>query len=467
MKKYTLFWYLYRSFSLSLFALFLSFSSISTALDMGNVEGRIRTLENKRDKDTAEIDSLEREVKRLKRTLQSDAKQVDTRLKAVDKKVSQTKKTTHKRIESVQKLVELDKRRITMNGFLTAGWATTDDDVQIADTKFENDGTPRPDSKVGLQTSFWLTEQASATVQLLALGNQRFDIDAGWGYLSYQLTDDLSVRGGRFKIPIYYLSDSQDVGFSYPSLRPPIEFYADKHDTWEAIELLYKIETGMYIHSFQAGWGSFAYPDYDLSLSSNVMISSLEGTDAYSLNYTVSRGPLNLRLGYSQFTIETGVEGAKAADVTTAGVGLDNIVPIATAAIFYDDGTYTAIAEYASVSPEDGLLPAEDKAYILFGRYFGRWFPFLGWSTLETSDDTNDIAARITALGTVEEFLSAHESKSQSFGIRYNATKGTSVTFEYNHFTSFEDTSGPFIKALSDISGESLNLMSVSFDAVF
>lgn len=48
-----------------------------------------------------------------------------------------------------------------------------------------------------------------------------------WLYLQYQATRSISVRLGRQRMPFFDFSETNDVGFAYPWITPPIQVYTD------------------------------------------------------------------------------------------------------------------------------------------------------------------------------------------------------------------------------------------------
>lgn len=88
--------------------------------------------------------------------------------------------------------------------------------------------TLRPESRIGVQGKYTLNEQAGLTMQLVSRGT-RATPDVAWAFGSYKINQDFEVYLGRKRIPLYYYSDFQDIGVSYPWVAPPPELYG-----WEA-----------------------------------------------------------------------------------------------------------------------------------------------------------------------------------------------------------------------------------------
>lgn len=88
-----------------------------------------------------------------------------------------------------------------------------------------------PDSKLGLQGSVALDDQRfSITAQAVARGAYRGAVDLEWLYASYKLNDNITLQAGRKRLPMFYYSDAQDIGFSLPWTHLPSWLYG-----WQAV----------------------------------------------------------------------------------------------------------------------------------------------------------------------------------------------------------------------------------------
>src|ERR1700729_352835 len=83
------------------------------------------------------------------------------------------------------------------------------------------------DSLFGVQVSARLTPKLSAVVQVISQQNydDTFRPHVEWANLKYQITPDFNVRIGRTALGVFLVTDSLNVGFAIPWVRPPIEIY--------------------------------------------------------------------------------------------------------------------------------------------------------------------------------------------------------------------------------------------------
>ncbi|HHO67591.1 MAG TPA: hypothetical protein ENK12_01040, partial [Gammaproteobacteria bacterium] len=117
---------------------------------------------------------------------------------------------------------------ITLNGFLTVGATKSNSTTASENGNITDDVGFDEDSRVGIQISADINDRMSVTAQLLGRAdrNQNFDAEFDWGFVSYALGEDLTVRGGKLKFPTFLVSEYIEVGYAYPWIRPPAEVYA-------------------------------------------------------------------------------------------------------------------------------------------------------------------------------------------------------------------------------------------------
>lgn len=88
--------------------------------------------------------------------------------------------------------------------------------------------TFQPDTKAGIQFSYDFTDHISFTSQIVRRATDNssdWDKNLQWAYLTYKLADSWSVDVGRKRIPLFYYSDFQDVGFAYTMITPTSAMY--------------------------------------------------------------------------------------------------------------------------------------------------------------------------------------------------------------------------------------------------
>ena len=100
-----------------------------------------------------------------------------------------------------------------------------------------------PDSVLGAQGIFAFDARTRATVQAHIAPNHQDRIRPriAWAYLSHELTPQLTVRGGRLRLPMLMNSDSHRINFRQPWVRQPVEVYGlNPFFTLDGADLLYR-----------------------------------------------------------------------------------------------------------------------------------------------------------------------------------------------------------------------------------
>ena len=83
----------------------------------------------------------------------------------------------------------------------------------------------RPETRLGVQGQADFGSGLSATVQLTARPLERQHLNLEWLYLGYKITPEWTLQVGRKRLPLYYYSDFQDVGYAYNTVRPSPDVY--------------------------------------------------------------------------------------------------------------------------------------------------------------------------------------------------------------------------------------------------
>lgn len=99
--------------------------------------------------------------------------------------------------------------------------------------------TTKPDTKAGIQLPYKATDNLSFIAQAITRGVEPKP-ELSWAFLDYQLNDAWSVSLGRKRLPMYYYSEFQDVGFAYPWITPPGELYGWETTNYNGASVRYK-----------------------------------------------------------------------------------------------------------------------------------------------------------------------------------------------------------------------------------
>lgn len=98
----------------------------------------------------------------------------------------------------------------------------------------------RPVSKLGLQGTATFNPQLSLTGQMVARGARNGRVDFEWAYGNWVINDQLTLQVGRKRLPLFYYSESQDVGFAYPWVHLPPGQYGWEIVNYNGANLLHR-----------------------------------------------------------------------------------------------------------------------------------------------------------------------------------------------------------------------------------
>lgn len=375
-----------------------------------------------------------------------------------------------------RQIEEKGSSRLKINGFVTAQAQTSNENLDRYG--ISEDVNFRGNSKAGLQMTYQLNDRADATIQMVARSGEGDDtawnVDAEWAYIGYQVTDDLKLRAGRLRLPFYMYSDTLEVGYTYPWVKPPVDIYRSPLSAFDGVDMLYNFRTGQVSNRLQVWGGSFA---------DNDQTSSLMLKDLYGASLTSSLGDFSARAMF--FTIDIdGTTTQKDLGAVTLPPGVGPCPPIpgivncvvnsgldvtftaedkldySSIGLNWDNGEYFVIAETTDLKVENGLFFKDEKSgYVSGGMRINQWTPYAtyGWSyTINESDFVG------TVVGAAPE-----QSKSKSLGLRRELGDGLAAKIQWDRYYDFKGSNGffGFNPATDDISDA--DVLTLSLDAVF
>ena len=444
-------------------------ASPALALTAADADKKLKDLEVEREADRQyiknlkeEIDVLDTKVKQRKSTetlvpveVLDQVGDLETKLKVVDTKAK-------KRIASVKQSITKDRDRFRINGFMSAGVLYGEDNYTYGtnekEIKFTDDFNFRSDAHVALQLSYQVSDNVEVITQMSTPGYEEFKVRSEWAFLKYNFSDDLSFRVGRMRLPFYYYSESLDVGFSYPWVRPPIELYINEVTSYEGIDINYRYATGDWIHNIQIPLGSVQSPLFKVTGMKGLILTSQ--WDAWSF-----------RLGYTGASIRVDIPDAQES-VAALGGFTEDLLEVPKAAYYafatvYDDGRALVIFEANELAVKQGGVAAFAGGYITFGWRFGKWTPNITYASRHTTEKNsktpldispNDpliqslpssikdtplptlVATSDPMFGGLGEPEGIEDNNSLALGVRLEVTSNIAAKFEVTSYYGFQDT---------------------------
>jgi len=344
---------------------------------------------------------------------------LELRIRTLEKNISTQERQNTKRLKAIKERMERGNDRLSINGFLAAGVVKGEQQFRNGSEEkaliFSEDLSFRTDTLAALQFNYKLDEDVQATLQIVATGYNEFKVEAEWAYIKYQITDQFTVRAGKLRLPFYLNSENLEVGFSYPWVRPPIDFYTQELTSYEGVDVLYRFSTGEWSHLLQLLTGGTSSADFKV-------------TDIYGITTQSDYGPWSFRLSYQRGTL-TVIQfpdfSIPKAEYNTASVG-------------YDNGEWFAMGELNELLADTGPTASFVGAYVTAGKRINKFTPHLTYAK-RYSTEKNDWPFLRAAYAAQDQASEVFSSTSIILGLRYDITSSMAAKLEYQRVSGFEE----------------------------
>ncbi len=288
-------------------------------------------------------------------------------------------------------------------------------------------------SKFGAQLTYGLTDTLGVTLQATAKPLQdEWQANLEWAYLSWQANDQLMVRAGRLRSPVYMYSESLDVGFSYPWLRLPDEVYSQVQLTnYEGADVVYTLPLSYGSVTFQVAAGQaknrdyFAYDD----------LFSIDYGKLFGANVSLATNDYGtFRVGYVEADISTTVDGVVNAFGTPTYLQLLELKKdkgkFTSIGYQYDNGTWLTANEWTSRVIENDGSNSTDSFYLMGGRRFGDFLAHVTYAQLDENEGRQN---------------------SWTLGLNYNIAPTVVLKTEYKRVDTSGGYDGVFVRGKQEL----------------
>jgi hypothetical protein len=346
------------------------------------------------------------------------------------------------------------------------------------------------DSLLAAQAGAQLTPRLSAVLQIISQQNAdtSFSPHVEWAYLKYQFTPDFSVRVGRTGLEVFLLTDSRNLGFANPWVRPPIELYnlVPVTDS-DGVDLSYRLAVlgGTNTIDASIGHANFHYP-----ISNSQATVTAAADQVLLLVDTFQRGAATLRLNYGQSHItvptldplfdafrEFGPQGVGIADNYDVD---DRILTFFGLGAAYEPGDWFLMAELGRVH-SDSVLGEATGWYVSSGHRFGRITPYATFSQVRPNSSLRarglDVSALPPSQAPAAAALNAElnaalaslaAQRTLSLGTRLDVTSSLDLKLQYDRTKLGANSQGWLTNTQPGFRpGSSFTLFSVTLDFVF
>jgi hypothetical protein len=354
-----------------------------------------------------------------------------------------------------------DLNKVNINGFGTLSYVRSDTEVPY-NGSITNKNNFNYDTKAGVTLNKSFTSEWDFTLQFLAEVDERGDIQPNVDILQvvYRPISELSIRAGRFRLPLWMISEYLDVGVLIPWIRPPDEVYSSLPiDELNGLNATYNFDLSNIIFDIDVytGTGSIT-TEGDSAITGE--LNNVIGM-AVSANYEF----LTFRGSYSQgsFTSHTltntyispnGVTcpnqtGITCELTTKSELNLGN-AHFTSLGLKSEWGNTYFMGEYATWKTASDLIKESQAYYILGGYYF-----------LDKRLLTHVTMSRSTK---VESQLAIYQGRQKSyiFGVNYSANQNVMLKLDFRQVNP--EGIGFFA---SDINKDKAHIWGAAVDFVF
>ncbi|NVK23674.1 MAG: porin [Gammaproteobacteria bacterium] len=375
---------------------------------------------------------------------------------------------------------------VRFNGFASIVAGTTMDEDQSL-FGYSDGISFKPESLFALQASSDLSEGLTATAQLMARGENDFNAEFEWAYLTYELSHSAQISAGRMRIPFYRYSDFLDVGYAYNWVRPPQSVYRMVFSTYDGISALYNHSIGYWDSSIQVVYGAY---EGDINLLSNNDPSELSGITG--VNWTVGNDWLTARAVYMMAETSISFENdPDPAQTLNQGIALFGATFPAAASgleVKEDDGTFFGLgvtmdlgdfiidSEITSVEVDDSIVATQEQFYISVGY---RLDGMVIYGVYESSEDKNDdnysadlpayvnhpVLGDVFPQATYRALLMSQDQEvtEYSLGAKFDFHPAANFKVEY----SIRETTNFDVNTMAMVDQDDRNVLSAGINVVF
>jgi hypothetical protein len=319
----------------------------------------------------------------------------------------------------------------------------------------------RPDSRLGLQGAAYFSPDSSLTGQVVARGAQGGKVNLEWLYASHNLNDKLTVQVGRKRLPLFYYSETQDVGFTYPWVHLPPQPYGWDIVNYNGANLLYRDQWGNWASSMNFFAGNETRKDnpYWKIYNGRHTRTDSKWSRIVGADLSLNRDWLEVRGAYIQSKFQDRFEDPSLPPTYSYSLSAGQKIYTLSFAIDYQN--WLLRNEYMVM---DRISVGEkDYAQLLgVGYRIGKFLPMLTWANYKLKyfpgkADPSLLIDPASIDPTTEE---AHSTLALT--LRYNLTATSAVKLQLERW---QDRGGANFNA--GIPYGNPKLLSVSYDLVF
>lgn len=361
----------------------------------------------------------------------------------------------------------------TINGFasIKAG-ITTGSDEQLYG--YDDTIDFKNESLIALQIKSDLGDKLSVTAQLLGRGSDNFDVNFEWAFISYKLSDNMTINAGRLRTPFFKYSDFKDVGYAYDWLRVPQGIYSLGFDSIEGVTFYRTAELAGFDSTLQLVFGGYDGEAEIKGIKVDARINNITG-----VTWELAKNGFSGRLAYlvGKTSIDTN-NITLAPNFTTGNLyqalnqnGLNALVKAIDiddessnfigVGLTYDNSDWIAVAEYTRVKVDNSFIATQKNFYASLGKRFNSITPYISYER-ENNEAEVSIYQPYTAalppqlLLPVQGLIASQEVDSNTWNI--------GVRYDFHPAAAFK---AQFSSEKNEVDNQRNGLFAVGVDLVF
>lgn len=323
----------------------------------------------------------------------------------------------------------------------------------------------KPDTKLGVQGSaFFDNRRFSLTTQLVSRGARDGKINLEWLYGSFKVNENITIQAGRKRLPMFYYSDTQDIGFALPWAHLPPQLYGWDAVNYNGVNVLLRgsVQDWSATLNLLAGNETFKDSGYWKIYLGRQSKTDVKWKNIAGGDLTLANDWLETRLVYIQSDTQTKIVDRGTWDPTTGtydGILDSDFFPdppfkqrIHGLAVNVDRNDWLVRGEWIRID-RPGQSFRDYASIVGVGHRFGKWQPMATYSRYwgQAVDDRFGNPADSSA-------LEGHDTIALT--LRYDLTTSSDVKVQYDYQT---DRSGPNWEPNYGNS----RLLTVTYDMVF
>ena len=334
------------------------------------------------------------------------------------------------------------------------------------------------DSRLGLQLNWTATSQTEAVVQAVAQKREdgSFTPELTWAYLRHEFSPELEMRVGRLGTEFFMLADSRDVGYSYLTVRPSVDYYGTlvfSHVDGIDATFTHPLGNGL----VKAKLGAGISPEEAPIIPG--VTWDLAGTLIAGGYVDFLQGPWQMR--FSHVGMRFANEMPWDTMHTTLGIlappNFASVVPemslkgewakYSSVGLAYDDGPLALQLQLNRIDHTGAAYESSKAAYLQASYRLGSVTPYVGYGRVFSNNTP------ITGYGPLDPLIALHQSQSHTdqytytLGARWDFRPGMALKAQIDHIEGDPSSIYLFRGSIPKVWDGDMTVFSLALDFVF